>query len=344
MTTKALLLTGSIVGALCLAGCPTETPADAGRDTGTPTDTNSVGEDTGTPTDTGPSTGPTCATYCTQITTNCSGTNAQYENMADCMAYCGEAGWTAGASTDTAGNTLGCRIYHGGGPAASDPVEHCPHAGPGGAGVCGTTDFRTETTGYNRVDRMGMPAVATALVSSAMKNAYNDGNPSGADGGDNSVPAGGTFPRWAPEFATSLIGIHNALNDDLMTAGLTQCGTFSPSMVADVLPCALQRVGGPTGPTVLSLVVPDTLQIDTTAASGFPNGRRLADPVIDVTLAIILLDLSVAGQSAATFATLNDPDGAGPMPPRGLNPARNDLDEGEFLPTFPYLHPAHAAP
>lgn len=339
MTTKALLLRGSILGALCLAGCPTETPADAGRDVG-------PGVDAPVPpgTDAGPTTGPTCLTYCTQLTTNCSGVNAQYENMADCMDYCGSAGWTVGAETDTAGNTLGCRIYHGGVPAASNAAEHCPHAGPGGAGVCGTTDFRTESTGYSRVDRMGMPAVATALVSAGMKNAYNDGNPNDAEGGDNSVPDGSMFPRWAPEFATSLVGIHSALNDDLMTAGLTQCGTFAPTMVGDVLPCALQRVGGTTGPTVLSLVVPDTLQIDTTVASGFPNGRRLQDPVIDVTLAIILLDMSVSGQSAASFVNLDDPDGAGPMRPRGLNPARNDLTEGEFLPTFPYLHEPHPVP
>ena len=340
MTTKALLLTGSIVGALCLAGCPTETPADAGRDTGTPTDTNSVGTDSGPPSDTGPSTTPTCMTYCTQLTTNCTGLNAQYENMADCMDYCGEAGWTVGAETDTAGNTLGCRIYHGGGPAASNPAEHCPHAGPSGAGICGTTDFRTESTGYTRVDRMGMPAVATALVSAAMKNAYNDGNPNAAAGGDSELSGG--LQRWAPEFATSLVGIHAALNDDLIGLGLTQCGTVSPTMVADVLPCATQTLGGPTGPTVLSLVAPDTLRIDTTAAPGFPNGRRLADPVIDVTLAIVLLNQTT--HTPTTFVNLDDPDGAGPMPPGGLNPAGNDLTEGEFLTTFPYLHPAHAAP
>ncbi len=30
------------------------------------------------------------------------------------------------------GDTLGCRLYHGGAPAITDPVLHCPHAGPTG--------------------------------------------------------------------------------------------------------------------------------------------------------------------------------------------------------------------
>jgi hypothetical protein len=338
MTTKSLLIAGSILGALSLAGCPTETTTDAGRDAASGNDTGTVVTD-----DTGmmitPDAGPvaiTCAAYCAQLTTNCTGVNAQYENMADCMSYCDSAGWAVGTSADTSGNTLACRIYHGGVPAAGEPGEHCDHAGPGGDGVCGTTDFRTEATGYARVDRMGMPAVATALVSSAMKNSYNDGNPSAAAGGDGEEVGG--FPRWAPEFAGSLIGIHTALNDDLMTLGLTQCGTFAPRPLPmglpDILPCATQQVGA-GGPAVLSLVAPDTLQIDTTAPAGFPNGRRLSDPVIDVTLAIVLLDLRT--HPATTFVTYDRP---GPMGP-GLNPTRNDVAEGVFLTTFPYLHPAH---
>ena len=34
------------------------------------------------------------------------------------------------------GNSVQCRIYHAGDPAAVDPATHCPHASPDGGGVC----------------------------------------------------------------------------------------------------------------------------------------------------------------------------------------------------------------
>lgn len=73
-----------------------------------------------------------CPTYCGQIQANCTGTNAQYPDMANCMATCGT--FTVGTSmvTDTSGNTLGCRVYHSGAPAKTAPAMHCPHAGPAG--------------------------------------------------------------------------------------------------------------------------------------------------------------------------------------------------------------------
>ena len=76
-----------------------------------------------------------------------------------------------------------------------------------------------------------------------------------------------------------------------------------------------------------ALVVPDTLSIDPSAPAGFPNGRGLADPVIDVTLSVILLELTsgVCGDGACSPVTLV-----------GLNPPANDV---EFLEDFPYLAP-----
>jgi len=73
---------------------------------------------------------------------------------------------------------------------------------------------------------------------------------------------------------------------------------------------------------VVSLVVPDTITLDTSAAAGFPNGRTLTDPVMDVTLSVILLDLTV--NDATTLV--------------GTNPTANDV---AFATEFPYLAPAH---
>lgn len=366
MTTqhKRLLGTLGLLAAFGVAACssdPTPTPAtDAGNDT-PPTDTppgdapqptDTPPGDAPQPTDTppgdapqptdappgdapAPTDGPTdapadvpsgnplCTTYCSQVTTNCTGANAQYANMAECLTYCNAARWPAGDPGAMAGNSLNCRIYHGGSPAMMDPGMHCPHAGPTGAGVCGSLMFRSEAAAmYRRVDRMGMPAVSTALIGSARKNAYNDvtgrtGMTGGMDG-------------FVPDFVASLTGLHMALDRHLMAANLLPCRM--DMMVGGLPECLGQNYA--TGATVASLVVPDDALVVTPANPvGFPNGRRLEDPVIDVTLAVLLLRLGGScGMGSCTATTLAS------VP---LNPRANDR---MFLPDFPYLAPAHAAP
>jgi len=71
-----------------------------------------------------------CNSYCTEIQANCKDTNAQYTDLDHCLGSC--KAFPVGALADKAGDTLGCRIYHAGAPAAGDPVLHCPHAGPAG--------------------------------------------------------------------------------------------------------------------------------------------------------------------------------------------------------------------
>ncbi len=95
----------------------------------------------------------------------------------------------------------------------------------------------------------------------------------------------------------------------------------------NVQPCFDQVIPGTGGTTVAGAVVPDTLTLNLAAASGFPNGRRLADPVIDVTLAIIFLDLRV--HSPLTFANIP------------LNPGSNDVP---FRAGFPFLAPPQGNP
>jgi hypothetical protein len=289
----------ALSGAACM-GCgdddtpppPPPPPADMGVDTGMV----DMGVDGGPPPG-------ACGEYCTTVTTNCTGANAQYASMAECMAYCARARWPEGTAGDMDGNTIACRIYHGGAPAASDPATHCPHAGPSGGNVCGTVTFQTGAG--TRVDRMGMPAVSTALIGASMKNAYNDANPT-----DDATFAG--------ELVANLTGLHAALDDDLLRLGLTPCSTTgTPS-------CVSQNVAA--GVTVADLVIPDVLKVNPAAAAGFPNGRRLQDPVIDVTLAVILLQLGQpCGSSTCSPTTLV-----------GTNPPPH----GDYLTTFPYLGPA----
>lgn len=113
-----------------------------------------------------------------------------------------------------------------------------------------------------------------------------------------------------------------------MALALAACGTDETVQVAppdgtlqvlSVTPCIDQEVPG-TGKTVVELVVPDTITIDLSQPSVFPNGRRLEDPVVDYTLAMILLDLDVH----PVDTLINLP----------LNPPANDVP---FRSQFPYL-------
>lgn len=81
------------------------------------------------------------------------------------------------------------------------------------------------------------------------------------------------------------------------------------------------------GRSVADLVVPDTIRVNLQQASGFPNGRRLQDPVVDVTLAVIFLDLTV--HNPATLAGVP------------INPPSNDR---AFLATFPFLAAPQGSP
>ena len=108
--------------------------------------------------------------------------------------------------------------------------------------------------------------------------------------------------------------------------------TPTPTQTAaslDVTKCLGQTIPGTGGVTVAAAAVPDVLRINTSAAAGFPNGRKPADPVIDVILAVLLLDVNAEGQSPATFASLP------------LNPPANDV---AFRASFPFLAPPQGTP
>jgi hypothetical protein len=92
-----------------------------------------------------------------------------------------------------------------------------------------------------------------------------------------------------------------------------------------VTPCLNQTVV--PGRTLAQLVVPDMLRLDMSQPAGFPNGRRYTDPVIDLTLAAIFLDLRV--HPVTTFASIP------------VNPGGNDRPQSA---TFPFLAPPHGNP
>lgn len=170
-----------------------------------------------------------------------------------------------------------------------------------------------------QVDRVGFPTVNSSLNLLGDKDAYNESSPS----------ADANF-MFVDEIAESLETLHlgapgmqaadnTGLDDDLLALALTPCTT--PPLPMDS--CDDQAV---------PYVMPDVLELQMGEPSGFPNGRLLEDPVMDIVLAIILLELS---EHPITLFTDLDQDGT---PGPSLNPLANDLP---FESDFPYLAAAH---
>lgn len=85
--------------------------------------------------------------------------------------------------------------------------------------------------------------------------------------------------------------------------------TPTPSPASrNVTACLNQVIPGTGGRTVASLAVPDALRLDFTVANGFPNGRQFNDPVIDITLAALLLDLTKHSPGLLASLPLNPPN------------------------------------
>jgi hypothetical protein len=188
--------------------------------------------------------------------------------------------------------TLSCKEDDANDDAADTAEDTSADTSTGGGAFVFSTD---PPTAYTRVDRNGMPAVNTAVIPAARKNEYNSVDP--ADDVD------GIF---VDDITASVTLVHDILDVAITTAGLTPC--LPADCIAQAAP----------------LVVPDTIKIDPSMDSGFPNGRRPEDQVIDVTLAVLLLDLTV--HSATALAELP------------LNPPANDKP---FLDAFPYFAEPH---
>lgn len=167
----------------------------------------------------------------------------------------------------------------------------------------GDFSFRTEMPGdYTRVDRMGFNAVATAVISS--KDAYNQGSP--AQDADAANP-------FVAEIVASVDAYHAVLDDELSGLNLDPCSTGAAGE------CVSQAA---------PLVLPDDVNVDRSSPAGFPNGRLLSDPSVDVTLAAILLDVTTPGTCGSGSCALTT-----------LVGTSQDANDVEFLPFFPYVAP-----
>jgi hypothetical protein len=98
-----------------------------------------------------PMTPGNCDAYCELVMFSCSDENQVYESEGQCKAVCRTfpLGVASDLGDSPAENTVGCRRYHSY-AALSDPVYHCPHAGPPGDGHCGDP-MRNSCQSYCRI-------------------------------------------------------------------------------------------------------------------------------------------------------------------------------------------------
>lgn len=115
-------------------------------------------------------------------------------------------------------------------------------------------------------DRMGQPAVNTALLHSGEKDSFNQGDPS----------------TDRAQFFAIQVGVVNELR-----GAVGAVPGFPP-----------EDVPGVTPEQVVSLVNPDTLHLDLSQPDGFPNGRRLQDDTINPILGLVLNRGNVLGGGA----------------------------------------------
>ena len=131
--------------------------------------------------------------------------------------------------------------------------------------------WASTSRGGTRVDRMAIPAINTALIPSAMKNAFNAGSP---------ATDAAAFQATG---ATTTQGLRDAVDAVL--------GAQDGGPLGD-LPAA----------TVAGALIPDIVTIDFSQPVAFPNGRQLGDDVIDAALGIVLNRGGSAGVSDAVDA------------------------------------------
>ena len=142
-------------------------------------------------------------------------------------------------------------------------------------------DFDEPDKRLDQVDRMGNPAVNTALIPAALKDAYNFGQPH----------------NDAKDFAPVILKQILALDQKFGTC---------PSSATSAAAC------NPNVPLLASVAVPDILRFASQLPDGFPNGRRLADRTTDVLISLILqipgfTDTTTAKTYCPSFPFLGPP-------------------------------------
>ncbi len=174
-------------------------------------------------------------------------------------------------------------------------------------GTWSTTDRRGVDGKYRQVSRLGMPLVNEVVIPLKDKNKFNASAPRN----DGQFLDYVTKPEL-PKLVEAVYGIEAPAEprNDLVSVFLT--GVEGLNQPAGVTPSEQLRLNMRTPITEN----PDSLGVIGGDTQGFPNGRRLADDVLDIALQVVEGELVGSPNDLA--------DGV-------------DANDAEFLDVFPYL-------
>lgn len=128
---------------------------------------------------------------------------------------------------------------------------------------CGNDDDNPRPVTYVQIDRMAIPAINTALIPTAQKEAFNRADPANDVANYRAVAQG------------TINGLRAAVN---AVSGF-------PAEDSPGVPAA----------TLASVLIPDVVTINFANPVAFPNGRRLTDDVTDAAVGLVLNRGNVLG-------------------------------------------------
>jgi hypothetical protein len=172
---------------------------------------------------------------------------------------------------------------------------------------------------YVQVSRLGQPLVNEVVIPRGVKDTFNSLEPI-----DDAAALPYVLDPEVPKLLSALFGINSpaAPREDLVTIFLT--GIPGLNQPPGVRPSEMLRLNTAVAPAFN----PSALGVLGGDIAGFPNGRRLADDVVDIALRVM------AGASPLTPSFNN-----------GINAQLGDgvsANDKPFMPVFPYVATPHA--
>lgn len=153
----------------------------------------------------------------------------------------------------------------------------------GAAALTGCGDDENKPVTYVQIDRMGIPAINTALIPTAQKEAFNKADPAN------------DIATFRPVVQTTITALRTAV-------------AAVPGFPAEDNP-------GVPAATLATVLIPDVVTIDFASPVAFPNGRRLTDDVTDAAVGLVLNRGNVLGGGGGLSDGIsNDSNFAGTFP------------------------------
>ncbi len=185
---------------------------------------------------------------------------------------------------------------------------------------------------WSQVSRLGMPLVNEVVIGLGDKDRFNASRPSG-DASFADYVTNPTLPALIQTLFPSAQAPTNFPRTDLVTAFLT--GIEGVNKPANVVPSEMLRLNTSIAPTPIANQNP--LGVAANDLAGFPNGRRPADDVVDVSLRVAMGALCVLTGPSDTLKVGCKPSDA---PAGGLaltDGVRKMAAFPNFWPRFPYF-------